>query len=400
VLFLINDLRMGGAERSFVNFVNHLQRVRPAVVLIEPTGDLLGELNPELELFSLDGREPTSLLAAERQAVIPAVPHTRRGRPRGQMLLELPGLLRKARRLARLARVTDCRVISTFLNRSNTIALLSKFLFAPSLRLVINVHEVSGHVKTYFAPGERQLMSAFIRHGFPRAERVIAVSNSVRDDLVRHFSTPVEQIAVVPNPIDLSGIRRASEETVPEVNSGQTSPLIVAAGRLVRIKGFDVLLRAFAKLPELLHARLLIIGDGEERPALERLAAELKVANRVELVGTQVNPWKYMARADVIAVPSRTEAFPNVIGEALALSIPVVATLCSEGVTEYLNGGRCGLLVPPDDASALAEALERVLTDAGLRRRLSRQGALRVEAFDLPRVVQQYERLIADAGQR
>lgn len=390
---------MGGAERSFVNFVNHLQRVRPAVVLIEPTGDLLGELNPELELFSLDGREPRSLLAAERQAVIPAVPQRPRGRPRGQMLLELPGLLRKARRLARLARATDCRVVSTFLNRSNTIALLSKFLFAPSLRVVINVHEVSGHVKAYFAPGERQLMSAFIRHGFPRAERVIAVSNSVRDDLVRHFLTPVEQIAVVPNPIDLSGIRRASEEPVAGANPAQTSLLIVAAGRLVRIKGFDVLIRAFASLPKLLRARLIIVGDGEERAALERLATELRVADRVELIGTQLNPWKYMVRADVVVLPSRTEAFPNVIGEALALSRPVIATLCSEGVAEYLDRGRCGLLVPPDDVPALAGALERVLTDAGLRRRLARQGAARVKAFDLPHVLQRYERLIMDAAQ-
>jgi glycosyltransferase involved in cell wall biosynthesis len=397
-LFLINDLTMGGAQRSFVNFVNHLRRIRPVVVLVESAADLLGELNPDLELFSLDEREPTPMPAAERQALATASRRPRR-RPRGQTLLELPGVLRKARRLARLARATDAYVVSPFLNRSHTVALLSKFLFAPRLRVVINVHEVSGHVKAHFSPGERQLMSAFIRHGFPRAERIIAVSDSVRDDLVRRFSIPIERITVVPNPIDLTRIRRVSEETVAGVKPGETSALIVAVGRLVRLKGFDVLIRAFASLPQFLQARLLIIGDGQERAALQRLAAELRVANRVELMGNQVNPWKYMARANVIAVPSRAEAFPNVIGEALALSVPVVATLCSEGVTEYLEGGRCGLLVPPDDAPALAEALERVLTDADLRRRLAQQGAPRVEAFDLPDVVQRYERLILEVGQ-
>jgi glycosyltransferase involved in cell wall biosynthesis len=397
VLFLINDLTMGGAQRSFVNFVNHLRIIRPVVVLIEPAADLLDELDPEAELFSLDGREPGPMPAAKWRAMA-ATSRRRRGRP-GEALLELPGLLRKAHRLARLARATDSRVVSTFLNRSHTLALLSKFLFAPRLKVVINVHEVSGHVKAHFAPGERQLMSAFISHAFPRAERIIAISDSVRSDLVREFSTPVERITVVPNPIDLGRIRRAKEESAPKVKSDRPSVLIAAAGRLVRLKGFDVLIRAFARLPERLRARLLIIGDGQERPTLKHLAAQLKVDDRMTFIGTQVNPWKYMALADVIVVPSRTEAFPNVIGEALAMSVPVIATLCSEGVTEYLDGGRCGLLVPPDDSCALAIALERVLTDAALRRRLVEQGAMRVEPFDLPRVVQQYEQLIMNAAQ-
>lgn len=399
ILFLINDLRIGGAERSLANFVNHLRSIRPAVVLIEATAELLGELNPDLELFSLDRRAPGPLPAAERQAAIPD--RGRRDQPRGRMLLELPGLLRKALRLARLARATDAQVVSTFLNRSHTIALLSKFLFAPRLQVVINVHEMlSDHLDRYFSAAERPLMRAFITHAFPRAKQIVAVSGGVRDDLVRRFSIPVERITVVPNPIDLSRIRRASEENVDDVGRRQECVLIVAVGRLVQLKGFDVLIRAFANLPKRLHAKLLIIGEGEERPALERLTAELKVADRVELMGTKVNPWKYMARATVIALPSRTEAFPNVIGEALALSVPVVAARCSEGVTEYLDGGRCGLLVPPDDAPALAEALERILTDADLRRQLAHEGASRVEAFDLPHVVRRYEKLIEEAGHR
>src|SRR5688500_3462603 len=100
VLFLINNLRVGGAERALVNFVNHLERIRPAVVLIEATGQFLCELNPGLELFSLDGSEPTRLLLAGCPAGTPAAPPTRRGPPRGQILLELPGLVRKALRLA------------------------------------------------------------------------------------------------------------------------------------------------------------------------------------------------------------------------------------------------------------------------------------------------------------
>jgi glycosyltransferase involved in cell wall biosynthesis len=398
VLFLINNLRVGGAERALVNFVNHLKRIRPAVVLIEATGHFLCELNPGLEVFSLDGCEPKRLVVARRQAVSPAAPHKRLGPPRSQILLELPGLVRKALRLARLARATEASVVSAFLNRSYTIALVAKFLFAPRLRVVLNVQEMLSHtLERDFGPVERRFMRVFITRAFPRAWRIVAISDGVRDDLVHHFSIPIEQISVVANPIDLKRIRRASEEREDDAGTRQASALVVGVGRLVRLKGFDLLIRAFARLPRTLPARLVIIGEGAERPALERLIVELGVANRATLLGVQANPWKYMARAHVVVLPSRTEGLGNVIGEAMALSVPVVAARCSEGVGEYLDGGRCGLLVPPEDVSALAEALERVLTDDGLRRQLAQWGAERAEAFDLPRVVPQYETLITEA---
>jgi glycosyltransferase involved in cell wall biosynthesis len=223
------------------------------------------------------------------------------------------------------------------------------------------------------------------------------VADNVRDDLVRHFAIAVDRITIVPNPIDVARIRRAGAESVEKTDTNHGAVAIVGVGRLVRLKGFDVLIRAFARLPASIPAKLQIVGDGEERAGLERLAAELKVGNRVEFLGTQMNPWKYMARAGVIALPSRSEASPNVLGEALALAIPVVATRCSDGVVTYLEDGRCGLLVPPDDAIALGDALERILTDDTLRRRLIERAGERAETFDLPPVVDRYERVIMEA---
>ena len=395
-LFLINDLRMGGAERSLVNIVNHLKYIRAAVVLIEPAADLLAAVSPDIEIFSLDMRHPAPLSKGDRHAILPSAPR-RRGRPRGQMLLEVPGLIRKALRLARVARATDGRVVSTFLNRSHTIALVAKLLFAWRLRVVINVHEIlSDHLAIHFSPVERRVMRAFIRFGFPLAEQIVVVADSVRNDLVRHFAIAVDRITIVPNPIDVERIRRAGAESVEVTGGNHGAIVIVGVGRLVRLKGFDLLIRAFARLPREIPAKLQIVGDGEERAGLERLAAELKVGDRVEFLGTQLNPWKYMARARVIALPSRMEASPNVLGEALALAIPVVATRCSDGVVTYLEGGRCGLLVPPDDAVALGDALERVLTDEALRRRLIEHASERAAAFDLPHVVERYESVIVE----
>jgi glycosyltransferase involved in cell wall biosynthesis len=393
---LINDLRMGGAERSLVNFVNHAHQVRPAVVLIEAAADLLAELSGELNIYSLEKHEPVPLSGEELQSARGAAAARRAGRPPGQTALELPGLLRKAVLLARIARATNAAVISTFLNRSHTIAILAKALFAPRMRIVINVHEMlSDHLERFFSPVERRFMRAFIRHGFPRAEAIVAVSDGVKQDLVRHFSLAADRIAVVPNPVNIERIRRLGAEAV---DVGSSPPLIVAVGRLVQLKGFDLLIRAFARLSPSLPARLLIIGEGDQRATLETLIAELRLADRVTLLGTQVNPWRFMARADVVALASRSEAFPNVIGEALALGRPVIATECSPGVAEYLDHGRYGVLVPPDDVDALAAGLERILTDAGLRRELSAHAVSRVEAFALQPVVERYERLLVAAA--
>jgi len=387
VLFVINDLGMGGAERALLTYVNHLRALRPVVALMRPVLDLLPELKDGVERFTLSGTLPErGVDEADRTA------RRRRGEPRGRMLLETPGLLRQALRLVRLARVHRCRVVSTFLNRSHTLALLAKFFIDPRLRVVINVHEMlSDHLEIHFAPVERRVMRAFIRLAFPRAEAIVAVSDGVRCDLVSHFGLPPECITIVHNPIDVIRIRQASQ-AAEAVGTDET--LIVAVGRLVRLKGFDVLIRAFARLPARLGAQLLIIGDGEERPALEDLVEELGVSDRVAMPGAQNNPWTHMARASVVALSSRTEAFPSVIGEALALGRPVVATRCSQGVTEYLEDGRCGLLVPPDDVEAMAEALERLLSDGELCNRLARQGLRRIESFELPLAVRRYERVL------
>lgn len=387
---------MGGAERSLVNFVNHVHHIRPGVVLIETAADLVAETSVELDFYSLEKRDLSPLSRDDLQAAGVAAATRRGGRPQGQTALELPELLRKALLLARLARVTNAAVVSTFLNRSHTIAILAKALFAPRLRVVINVHEMlSDHLERFFAPIERRFMRTFIRYGFPRAEGIIAVSEGVKQDLVRHFSIPSDRIMVVPNPVNLERIRRLGAE---HVTIEAAVPLIVAVGRLVQVKGFDLLIRAFAKVSRSLSAKLLIIGEGDERAALEALITQLHLTDRVTLPGTQANPWKYMARADAVALASRSEAFPNVIGEALALGRPVIATACSPGVAEYLGHGRYGVLVPPNDVDALAAGLERILTDEPLRRNLTTHALSRVEAFALQPVVERYEKLLLDAA--
>ncbi|MEO8576522.1 MAG: glycosyltransferase [Gemmatimonadales bacterium] len=392
VMLLINDLGPGGAERALVNLVNNVTRFRPVVAVLRPVLDLAADLNPDIEIVCVGPPGYPTLNGTPRMATGSAAEP--RGRPRGRMLLELPGLVRTAHRLVSAARATNCPVISTFLNRAHTVALTARMLFDRKLRVVINVHEMlSDHLDLHFAPSERWLMRKFITHGFPRAERIVTVADAVTADLVQKFGLTADMISVAYNPVDMSRIKTAGSLSIDENECGANT--IVAVGRLVHLKGFDILIRAFALLPVSLDARLIIVGEGVERNELERLIAELGLRNRVSLIGFRSNPWRYMARAKVLAVPSRTEAFPSVIGEAFVLSLPVVAANCSDGISEYLDQGGCGVMVSPNDPNALAVALERVLVDVELRERLVSAGRLRVQAFDMTSTVARYEEMLA-----
>lgn len=395
VMFLIDDLSVGGAERVLVTLVNNAQRIRPFVALLRPIIDAGNEPRPGIDLACLSSTDGSRWNGGLPSPLRDRTLASCRASPHGRIILETQDLLRTAHRLARVARAANCRIISTFLNRAHTVALTAQLLFSRQLCVVLNIHEMlSDHLQLHFSPLERRLMRSFIKNAFPRADRIVAVAHGVTSDLVNHFGLSPDRITVIHNPLDLNRIRRMANALItPELCTGNT---IVAVGRMVRLKGFDILLRAVSRLSPALAPQLVIIGDGEERGEIERLIAELCLGNRVRLLGFQANPWAIMARAKVIVLPSRTEAFPSVIGEALALSVPVVASRCSDGVAEYLDGGKCGILFPPEDVEALAGALARVLRDEALRQHLATHGKARVETFNTPLTVPCYEDMILE----
>jgi glycosyltransferase involved in cell wall biosynthesis len=162
-------------------------------------------------------------------------------------------------------------------------------------------------------------------------------------------------------------------------------------------KGFDVLIKAHATLSQRgLRGQLVILGEGEWRQRLAELAVSLGVADTVKLPGFLVNPYPLFQRAHVFALPSRVEGFGLVLVEALALGIPIVASNCPAGPAEILAGGKHGLLVPPDNVSALADAIGQLLTDRDLRKRLSDTAMGRALAFSPEVVAQRWATLLRD----
>jgi glycosyltransferase involved in cell wall biosynthesis len=205
-----------------------------------------------------------------------------------------------------------------------------------------------------------------VRKLFPQADRIIAISHGVGEDVLRQGGCEPSQLFVIHNPaVDADLEKRALEPPGHPWLVDGGPPVVLGVGRLVPQKDFETLLRAFARVRAEMPARLLILGEGREHERLRELAAGLGLGADVDLPGFDPNPVSAMARAGTFVLSSAWEGFGNVVVEALATGCPVVSTDCPSGPGEILDGGRFGRLVPVGDAEALAEALLATLREPG-----------------------------------
>ena len=241
------------------------------------------------------------------------------------------------------------------------------------------------------APRARLTVEAFFEKLHVRSvERVLATSAHSASRIAAEYGVAADRIAVVPEPIDLARWRRGLEKA-PELPRGAKSILCVA--HLYPRKDIATLLAALSRLPG--EAVLRVVGIGPELARLELQSRRLDLGARVEFLGHV--PFERLAgeyrRADVFCLPSRQEGFGIVFLEAMAAGLPIVAARAA-AVPEVVPEGECGILVPPGDEVALAEALDRLLEASAERRRLSEAGRRRVERYDAPRVAAEFLRAI------
>lgn len=220
-----------------------------------------------------------------------------------------------------------------------------------------------------------------IRADYRLLDGITAVSDAVAADLRQHFAVSEVPLRVLPNPIIPADLAQRAAAPCPhpwlrlELGSGTESakaPVILAIGGLRKVKDFATLLRAFARVPAVLGARLIVLGEGKERARLTALAERLGIADRVDLHGFVDDPFPYLARARLLVLSSRREGLSNVLVEAMALGTPVAATDCPGGVRGLVAQGDLGPLTRVGDAEALAASMECLLqspTDADTLRR-------------------------------
>lgn len=257
-------------------------------------------------------------------------------------------------KLASLLRTIQPQAVLSTMTGTNLLAVLAYMRSRISSRLVLREASSLVNARSIF---KRIAMRWLYR----RADTVIAVSSGVAED-VRSLGVLVDRIRVIHNPVDCERLRYLAD-TGAVLPGTQGGSYVVALGRLTEAKDYPTLLHAYA-ISALRHDhRLVIVGDGEQRGQLENAVHELGIADRVMLVGALDNPFRVLAGAALLVLSSRWEGYPNVLLEALALNVPVVATDCRHGPRELLGDGRRGRLVPVGDSVALALAMDEEIAN-------------------------------------
>jgi GalNAc-alpha-(1->4)-GalNAc-alpha-(1->3)-diNAcBac-PP-undecaprenol alpha-1,4-N-acetyl-D-galactosaminyltransferase len=199
-----------------------------------------------------------------------------------------------------------------------------------------------------------------------------------------------EKRSVIANPLPLPST--FSEGGISILNPAKKH--LLAMGRLAEQKGFDCLIEAFQKIaPHYPEWDLTIVGEGPQRPYLEKLIEKSPVSERMFLTGVHKNPFPTLADANIFILPSRFEPFGNVIIEAMAGGVPVIATKC-DGPLEIIRDEVDGLLVEIEDIEGLAEAIQKLISDGDLRKHLATNGLKTAEKFTLANIVPQWEALL------
>jgi glycosyltransferase involved in cell wall biosynthesis len=328
IAFLLNSLAGGGAERVSVTVANEMAMTGHEVSLIlnHKKGPYLQLVDPLVRVVSLEKR----------------------------MIWALPLLLSRLRR-------ERLDTIFTVLDQPSVGALLLKPFLGTTRVVVVECNNPNAD------PTRGRLLwravRALRRRLYPMANGLVAKSEAIKAALIADYGCSSDKVFVIPNPVDTSHIAQLAAENVqhPWLKIGQRTPVIVAAGRLEVQKDYPTLIRAFSELRRTRDAKLLILGRGSLEAELRQLVIELELSAHVDFVGFESNPYAYFSAADVFAISSKWEGWPNALAEALACGTSVVATDCVSGPREILADGEFGLLVPVGDVRALAIALDAAI---------------------------------------
>jgi glycosyltransferase involved in cell wall biosynthesis len=363
VLFLINSLAGGGAERVMLMILKHIDRDRfvPRLAVLKLEGDYLNQVPDDINTYSLN------------------MDGFRVGK-------ELPKLLYRLKKV-----INDFRpdVVFSFMWESNIINSLANIVAKREKKVLNERCELIARFKDLFGEGIKSRAALILtKYLYKRADSIVSLSAGVKRQFV-NLGLPPTLITTILNPVDLSAIGRRKLE---DIDMGR--PYILFAGRLTPQKNVPLLLKSFAMTRDEFDVDLLILGQGEEEGKLKELVKDLKLDNRVIFKGFENNPFKYMYKAVIFVLCSNYEGLGNVIIEAMACGTPVVSTDCPYGPGELIENGVNGILVPVGDAVAIANAFKTLLRDRKLREKFVVEGMKKVRTLDIKDIVKKYEEII------
>jgi glycosyltransferase involved in cell wall biosynthesis len=365
VVFFRPTLGDGGADRVTLTLLEQLDRARfrPTLALMRREGQLVDRVPKDVEVLELGARR----------------------------------LAFAAPSLARLLRDQNPDIVMCTAGGANVVAVAAHRLARSRARLVLSERNAVRR------PG-LELRNRFDvplkRYAYRLADVVTAVSDGVAADLREVLGLPDAHVKVTYNPVVGDDIATLATQPVEHPWLADKRPVIVAVGRLVAQKDYPTMLRAFVELRARADARLIILGIGPDRAALEAITDQLGIAADVAFVGFDPNPYRWMARARLLIQSSRAEGLPGTLIQSMACGTPVVATDCDHGPREVIRDGIDGFLVPVGDASALAERASRLLADRHLRDRMAIAARASAQRYSIVSSMKRYESALEGAHER
>lgn len=362
LLLLIPSLAGGGAERVFVTLLRHLdrQQLKLHLGVLRPRGVFLPEIPSDVAVHHL------------------CVPHVRNCAPK----------------LVRLVRRLQPDVILSTMGDLNIVTGLVRFAFPRHTRVVFRPDSLLTNLSAHHGRLYQQLWMALYRLAYSRADHIVCQSDHMAAELARTLPLDARTLTRIYNPVDVQEIEQLAGQVTPFKKHG---PNIVAAGRLERVKGFDLLLAAFARVRDVFpDAQLTVLGTGSLEQFLRQTCADLGIQNAVEFPGFCSNPYPYYKHADVFVLSSRLEGLPNAMLEAAVLGTRIVATDCEGGVRElasYIPGATLARKHTPE---AIADAILQCLCVTPAQ--WNRTKLLAQVHVDV--VVREYERVLLGATSR
>jgi glycosyltransferase involved in cell wall biosynthesis len=269
----------------------------------------------------------------------------------------LPGLVSYLRK-------SDPAALLAIKDRAIRVAVLARWISGKKVRLVGRIGTTVSAALEDKSPIRKWAWRTGMRLFYKYTDQIVAVSRGVAEDIRTITGLAESMIPIVPNPVITQRIFTLAKEPLDhEWFKDPDIKVIIGIGRLTDQKDFQTLIKAFAEVRKLVNCRLIILGEGGQRPKMESLVQDLGLTGEVQLHGFAANPYQWLTRSSLFVLSSRWEGSPNALTEALALGIPVVSTDCRSGPREILQDGRYGSLVRMGEDKELAKAMIRTLED-------------------------------------
>ena len=353
ILFLVPSMRGGGSERVISMLVNNLDRRKfdISLVLLKKEGVYLKDIYSDITIIDLKTNKA-------RFAI-----------------LKIRNLILKIKPDVVFSTLSHLNLVLSIIKPS----LPKKIKFIARESSIASINNLQGKYP--------KLFNFLYKKFYNNFDLIISQSYYMKNDLIKNFSIKENKIKVINNPVDILKINVLSQTN--EILFNKNNKNIIAVGRLDKEKGFDLLIKTFAKLPH--NYYLYFIGEGKEKNHLMEIAKKYNLSSRVYFIGFQSNPYKYMRQADLLILSSLYEGFPNVVLEANACGTPVVAFNCPGGTKEIIENGVNGFLVECKNIDKLAKSINKAIDYNWDREKIRN---LIKKKYSLDNVIKHYENIL------